>query len=365
MAKKSFIFVGTYTGRLGHVDGNAEGIYTYQYAPASGELSQVGVTKGPVNPSFLTLDPQQRYLYAVSEIKEYNGQTGGAIYAYRIDPQSGGLTYLNEQPTRGTDPCHLSVDATGRFVLVANYSSGSVIIYPILADGQLGTATDFVQHEGSSINPRRQEGPHAHSFMIAPNNWYAYAPDLGMDKVVIYKLDLVGGKLIANEQPWVRTAPGGGPRHFDFHPNRKFAYANLEIGNQVTVFAYDEARGTLFEIQTVPTLPAGWEGVSHTADLHVHPTGKFLYCSNRGHNSIAMYAIDPASGKLNFLGCESTQGKTPRNFAIDPAGKFLLAANQDSSTVASYRIDAKSGKLTPTGHIAVAPTPVCLKFASY
>jgi 6-phosphogluconolactonase len=188
---------------------------------------------------------------------------------------------------------------------------------------------------------------------------------LGMDKVVIYRLDLVNGKLVSNEQPWVRTAPGGGPRHFDFHPNRKFAYANLEIGNQVTVFAYDEVRGTLFEIQTMPTLPAGWEGVSHTADLHVHPTGKFLYCSNRGHNSIAMYAIDQTSGKLTFLGCESTQGKTPRNFAIDPAGKFLLAANQDTSTVASYRIDAKNGQLTPTGHLAPAPTPVCLKFAAY
>lgn len=357
-----YVYVGTYTTRLGHVDGKAEGIYTYRFEGASGKLTQIGLTPGVVNPSFLTTDPQQRYLYAVSEVKEYNGQSGGAIYAYAIDRSSGALTYLNEQPTRGTDPCHLSVDATGNYVLVANYSGGSVIIYPIQRDGRLGDASDFVQHAGSSINPRRQEGPHAHSFMIAPDNRFAYAPDLGMDKVMIYRLDLANGKLLTGEQLWVRTAPGGGPRHFDFHPSRKFAYSNLEIGNQVTVFAYDESRGTLFELQTVPTIPSDWQGTSHTADLHVHASGKFLYCSNRGHDSIAIFAIDQSTGKLTLLGCESTQGRTPRNFAIDPSGSWLLAANQDSSTIASYRIDLQSGRLTPTGQLTAAPTPVCLKF---
>jgi 6-phosphogluconolactonase len=360
-SNQPLVFVGTYTGRLGHVDGKAEGIYTCRLDPASGALTQVSMIGEIVNPSFLTLDPQGRYLYAVSEVKEFQGQEGGGVYAYAVDPQSGALTQLNAQPTRGTDPCHLSVDATGKWVLVANYSSGSVIIYPILDDGRLGEATDFKQHEGSSINPQRQQGPHAHAFVIGPDNRFAYAPDLGMDKVMIYQLDLTNGKLLPGSQPWVQTEPGGGPRHFDIHPNRKFAYCNLEIGNKVVVFAYEESSGGLTEIQALPTLPADFSGRSHTADLHVHPNGRFLYVSNRGHDSIAMYAIDQTNGTLTFLGTESTQGQTPRNFAIDPTGTLLLAANQNSSTVAAYQIDQQSGKLTPTGQVSTVPTPVCLK----
>jgi 6-phosphogluconolactonase len=356
------VFVGTYTGRLGHVDGKAEGIYTCRLDPATGAMTQVSLIGDIVNPSFLTLDPQGRYLYAVSEVKDFQGQAGGGVYAYAVDAQSGALTPLNAQPTRGTDPCHLSVDATGKWVLVANYSSGSVIIYPILDDGRLGEATDFKQHEGSSVNPQRQQGPHAHSFVIAPDNRFAYAPDLGMDKVMIYQLDLANGKLLPGQQPWVQTEAGGGPRHFDIHPNRKFAYCNLEIGNKVVAFAYDEASGGLTQIQSLPTLPEDFSGRSHTADLHIHPNGNFLYVSNRGHDSIAMYAIDPANGMLTFLGTESTQGQTPRNFAIDPTGTLLLAANQNSSTVAAYQIDQQRGKLTPTGQLSAVPTPVCLKF---
>jgi 6-phosphogluconolactonase len=356
------VFAGTYTGRLGHVDGQAEGIYTFRMNSSNGGLTQVSVTTGIANPSFVALDPQHRYLYAASEVKEFNEQAGGGVYAYEVNRHTGALTLLNTQPARGTDPCHLSVDATGRWVLVANYSSGSVIMFPIQADGSLGAASDFKQHEGSSVNPRRQQGPHAHSFVIAPDNRYAFAPDLGMDKVMIYRLDLDNGKLIAGDQPWVQTEPGGGPRHFDIHRNRKFAYCNLEIGNKVVVFAYDEAKGRLEQIQTIPTLPAGFTAPSHTADLHVHSSGKYLYCSNRGHDSIAMYSIDQNTGMLTFLGCESTQGKVPRNFAIDPTGSLLLAANQNSSTVAAYHIDQETGKLTPTGEISSAPTPVCLKF---
>jgi 6-phosphogluconolactonase len=360
---KYLVFVGTYTTRIGHAEGKAEGIYTYRLDSTDGALTQVSLTPGIVNPSFLALDPQHRYLYAASEVKEYNGQPGGALYAYAVDRTTGALRYLNEQPTIGTDPCHLSVDATGRWVLVANYSSGSVIIYPIQADGSLGAKSDFKQHEGSSINPRRQEGPHAHSFVVSPDNRFAYAPDLGMDKIVIYRLDLTNGKLNPAGQPWVATEPGGGPRHFDIHPNRKFAYCNQEIGNKVMVFTYDEGSGALNQIQSISTLPDDFSGTSHTADLHVHPNGKFLYCSNRGHDSIAMYAIDQSSGMLTFLGAESTQGKAPRNFAIDPTGSLLLAANQNSSTVAAYHIDQQTGRLTPTGAISDVPTPVCLKFA--
>jgi 6-phosphogluconolactonase len=358
------VYAGTYTTRLGHVEGQAQGIYVYDLDATTGALTQIAVTDGIVNPSFLTVDSTQRYLYAVSEVKESADTPGGRVYAYAIDPHSGGLTPLNDQPTRGTDPCHLSVDATGRWVLVANYSSGSVIIYPIQRDGSLGAASDFHQHIGSSVNPRRQEGPHAHSFVIAPDNRFAYAPDLGMDKIMIYRLDVEQGKLSPAEQPFIRTSPGGGPRHFDIHPNRKFAYCNLEIGNQVVVLAYDEATGRLSELQMVPTLPEGFTGTSHTADIHVHPNGRFLYCSNRGHDSIAMYSVDPGTGLLTFLGCEPTQGNVPRNFALDPTGSLLLAANQNSSTVAAYTIDQASGRLTPTGQISPVPTPVCLKFAT-
>jgi 6-phosphogluconolactonase len=356
------VFAGTYTRRLGHVDGQAEGIYAYRATLSDGALTQMSVTTGIANPSFVALDSQHRYLYAASEVKEFNGQTGGGVYAYTVNRRTGVLTFLNAQPAQGTDPCYVSIDATGRWVLAANYSSGSVIMYPVQADGSLGAASDFKQHEGSSVNPRRQEGPHAHSFVIAPDNRYAFVPDLGMDKIMIYRLDLDNGKLSVGGQPWVQIEPGGGPRHFDIHPGQKFAYCNLEIGNKVVVFKYDEAAGTLEQMQSISTLPADFTGASHTADLHVHPSGRWLYCSNRGHDSIAMYSIDQNTGMLTFLGCEPTQGKVPRNFAIDPAGTLLLAANQNSSTVAAYHIDQQTGKLMPTGAVSPAPTPVCLKF---
>ncbi len=361
MSKDYLVFVGTYTGRMGHVDGKAEGIYTYRVDGQTGAMTKLSVATGIVNPSFVTLDPQGRYLYAVSEVIDESGNSGGGVAAYAVDRQSGALTYLNTQSTGGAGPCYVTVDATGKWVLTANYNSGSVIVHPIGADGSLGEASDFKQHAGSSVNPQRQEGPHAHSFVISPDNRFAYAPDLGMDKVVIYAFDATNGKLTPGAQPWAQTEAGGGPRHFDLHPNRKFAYCNLEIGNKVVVFAYDEASGSLTEIQAISTLPEGFSGRSHTADLHIHPSGKFIYCSNRGHDSIAMYAIDESTGKLTFLGTESTQGETPRNFAIDPTGTLLLAANQNTSTVAAYTIDQNSGKLTPTGQVSDVPTPVCLK----
>ncbi len=354
--KDYLVFAGTYTGRMGHVDGQAEGIYTYRLNGKTGELTQLSVAKGIVNPSFLTLDPQGSYLYAVSEVIDESGKSGGGVSAYAVNRQTGELTFLNTQSSGGAGPCYVTVDATGRWVL-----SGSVIVHPIQADGSLGEASDFKQHVGSSVNPQRQEGPHAHSFVISPDNRFAYAPDLGMDKVVIYQFDANTGKLTPGSQPWAQTEAGGGPRHFDIHPNRKFAYCNLEIGNKVVVFEYDEASGSLNEIQSISTLPEDFSGRSHTADLHVHPNGKFIYCSNRGHDSIAMYAIDESTGKLTFLGTESTQGQIPRNFAIDPTGTWLLAANQNSNTVAAYTIDQNTGTLTPTGQLSSVPTAVCLK----
>ncbi len=236
---------------------------------------------------------------------------------------------------------------------------------PIQEDGQLAPASDAIQHEGSSVHPRRQTGPHAHSANLDPTNRFAFVPDLGMDKVMIYKLDIAAGKLVAGEQPWAEVAPGAGPRHFTFHPNMLYAYVINEIGSTITAFAYDMANGKLTEVQTVPTLPEDFDGESTTADIHVHPSGKFLYGSNRGHDSIAIFEVDEATGKLTPIGHESTQGKSPRNFGLDPTGTFLLAANQNSDTIVSFRIDTATGKLTPTGHVTNVPSPVCVKFTRW
>ena len=358
MAKQNRMraYVGTYTR-----SGESEGIYVYRLDMASGALTLAGIGGGVVNPSFVALHPQKRYLYAVSEVGEFAGKPSGAVSAFSIDPQTDGLTFLNQQSSGGTGPCHLSVDATGRFVIAANYSGGSVSILPIQDDGLLGGATDIVQHEGSSVNPKRQAGPHAHSITPDPGNHYAFAPDLGLDKVMIYRLDLAQGKLIPNDTPWAQVAPGAGPRHFAFHPSRRYAYVINELDSTVTAFAYDETRGTLKDIQTLPTLPEGFDGVSHCADIHVSPSGKFLYGSNRGHDSIVIYAIDVETGKLRYVGHEPTQGQNPRGFAIDPTGTFLLAANQNTDTIVTFRMHPETGKLAQTGHVTEVSTPVCVK----
>ena len=350
------VYIGTYTR------GESEGIYVYRMDPATGALEYSSKAGGIENPSFLDTDPSGRFLYAVAEVGESSVGHGGAVNAYSIAPGSGELTYLNQQSTLGNQPCHLSIDQTGRYVLVANYGSGSVCVFPIEGDGRLGESTDFVQHAGSSVNPERQEGPHAHSIVIDAANRFAFAPDLGIDKVMIYRLDLSQGKLIPGDQGSVDVGPGAGPRHFDFHPNGRYAYVINELGSTVTAFAYNRSSGSLSRLQSVSTLPEGFEGTSHTADVHVSPSGKFLYGSNRGHDSIAVFGIDESTGELSYVDREPTQGETPRNFAIDPTGAFLLAANQDTDTIVTFRIDQQTGKLQSTGHVAEVPTPVCLKF---
>ena len=349
------VYIGTYTS------GKSEGIYVYRLEQSSGTLSFASKATGVDNPSFLAIHPQQHYLYAVNEIGEFAGKPSGAVSAFSIEEKTGELTYLNQQPSHGTSPCHLSVDKTGQFVLVANYGGGSVCVLPIQDDGQLGEATDFIQHQGSSVNPQRQESPHAHSITQDAANRCAFAADLGLDKIMIYQLDLTQGKLKPNDEPWVQVKGGAGPRHFDFHPNGKYAYLINELDNTLIAFTYDETRGTLREIQTVPTLPDDFEGTSHTADVHVSPSGKFVYGSNRGHDSIVIFAIDEDTGKLTYVGHELTQGKSPRNFAIDPTGTFLLAANHSTDTIVTFRIDQQTGRLMPTGHVTEVPTPVCLK----
>jgi len=353
--KEFRLYVGTYT------HGKSKGIYIYRMDPSSGNLEYMGEIVGVENPSFLDIDPKKQYLYAVNELKESDGKPSGAVSAFSIDSKTGKLTYLNKQPSHGIDPCHLSVDKTGKFVLVANYGSGGLSVFPIGEGGRLGEATDVVQHKGSSINPKRQEGPHAHSIILDSSNRYAFAADLGLDKVMIYKFDSTKGKLKPNDQPWAAVKAGAGPRHFDFHPSGRYAFLINELDSTFTAFSYDGTKGELREVQTVSTLPKGFEGTSHCADVHVSPSGKYLYGSNRGHDSIATFAIDENTGKLILVGHEPTRGKTPRNFTIDPTESFLLAANQNTDTIATFRIDRGTGRLLPTGGVAEVPTPVCLK----
>ncbi len=349
------VYIGTYT------HGDSEGIYVYRLDLSSGALEFESKATGVESPSFLALHPEHRYLYAVNAVREVDGVPSGCVSAFRISPDTGALTFLNRQLSGGPGPCHVSVDLTGRYVLVANYAGGSVAMLPIQSDGRLGEATDFVQHAGSSVNPDRQEGPHAHSINIDAGNRYAFAPDLGTDKILIYELDLDHGKLKPNSQPWVEVHAGAGPRHFDFHPSGRWAYAINELDSTMTAFDYDSSGGVLTEIESVPTLPDDFDGKSHCADVHVSASGKFVYGSNRGHDSIVIFAIDEHTGQLSLVGHESTQGEIPRNFAIDPTGTLLLAANQESDSVVTFWIDAETGELNPTGHVAEVPTPVCLK----
>ncbi len=351
-----FVYVGTYT------HGESEGIYVYRFAGSTGALEYSSKITGIENPSFLEIHPSGRYLYAVNELNEFEGKTSGAVTAFYIHKDTGELSYLNQRATGGGAPCHLSIDATGKSLLVANYGGGSVTVFRIGIDGRLGEASDFVQHQGSSVNRQRQEGPHAHSILIDRGNRYAFSPDLGLDKILIYQLDSENGKLTSNTQPWVRVHPGAGPRHFDFHPNGNYAYVINELDSTFTAFSYNASAGALTEIQTISTLPDDFEGTSHCADVHVHPSGKFLYGSNRGHDSIAICTINEENGILNHIGCESTQGQTPRNFGLNPEGTFLLAANQQTDTVVTFAIDTETGALTATGDVISVPTPVCLKF---
>ncbi|HUY35145.1 MAG TPA: lactonase family protein [Pirellulales bacterium] len=352
------VYIGTYTD-----GGKSEGIYLLNLDHASGELTKVGATSGVDNPSFLAIHPSRKFLYAVCEVSEVDGKKGGGVSALAIDPESGGLTLLNRQSSMGSGPCYLVVDKTGKNALVANYGGGSCCVLPIGDDGKLDEASSFMRHKGTSVDKVRQEAPHAHSINLDPANRFAFCADLGLDQVLVYHFDAVKGLLTPNDPPFASVAPGSGPRHFAFHPSGKFAYVINEMKLTVTAFAYDPRKGVLKELQTISTVPAGikTDGFS-TAEVQVHPSGKFLYGSNRGHDSIAMFSIDQATGKLTSLGQQPTGGKTPRNFGIDPSGAYLLAENQDSGTIVVFHIDPKTGKLSPAGHQIEVPMPVCAKF---
>lgn len=349
-AGKAWVYIGTYTGP------KSKGIYRLDMDLATGKLSEPVVAGAAVNPSFLALHPNGRFLYAVSE-----GDGKSGVTAFALDPKTGDLTALNSQPSKGAAPCHLVVDKAGKNVLVANYTGGSVAVIPIKDDGSLGEPTAFVQHKGSSVDPGRQKEPHAHSINLDAANRFALVADLGLDKVLVYRFNPDKGTLTPNDPPDVAVAPGAGPRHFAFHPNGKYAYVINEMGGTVTELAYDADKGVLKTGHSLTTLPKEVKGNS-TAEVVVHPSGKFLYGSNRGHDSIAIFKIDPKSGELTAVGHQGSGIKTPRNFNIDPTGKFLIVANQDGNSLVVFAIDQTTGELTPTGQKVEISAPVCIKF---
>lgn len=346
----SIVYAGTYTR-----PNKSKGIYAWRLHPATGKLTAIGLVGETVSPSFLAVHPNRKFLYAVNEISNYEGKKAGSVTAFAIDGKTGMLKSLNTVSTRGDGPCHLALDPTGKWLVVANYGGGSAAEYPVHADGTLGEASTFLQHEGSSADPQRQAGPHAHSTVISPDGKLVFVADLGLDKIFSYR---VGG-LKPGDPPFTKIAPGSGPRHLAFAPNGRFAYAITEMTASVIAFRY--AGGKFEELQTIPNLAEDVPGKSG-AEIAVHPNGRFVYSSTRGANTITVFAVDPAKGTLTVVDRTPTQGKTPRNFAIDPTGTLLFAANQDSDNIVIFHIDAKTGKLTPSGDTLEAGNPVCIVF---
>jgi len=365
---RTLVYVGTYTDPIlfgsGDVfQGKGEGIYIFELNEKTGALQLRHTTTGVTNPSYLTLHPRKGFLYAVNELKSFEGKPSGTVSAFAVDQRSGRLQFLNKKPTQGTDPCHVAVDQGGRTAFVANFMSGSVCALPIQTDGSLGDVSAFIQHKGSSVDQKRQSGPHAHSTVLDPANKFAFVPDLGLDRVMSYRLDLEMGSMTQNEIPWLQVRPGAGPRHLAFHPDGRHAYVINELDSTVMSAAYFPDRGSFQPMQTLSTLPADFAGASTCADIHVSPLGDLVFGSNRGHDSIAIFGVDQNTGRITALGYQSTNGKIPRCFGIDPSGAFLLVANQASDSIVTFWIDRSQRKLVQTGEITHVPTPTCLKFA--
>ena len=366
---KYLLFVGTYTQK------ESKGIYAYRFDAASSELTPLGVAAETTNPSFLTIDPSHRFLYAVNEVQKYKGADSGAVSAFAINRETGKLSLLNEVASRGADPCYIALDKTGKYLLVANYTGGNVAVFPIHADGRLGESSAVLQDVGT-LGPvkERQEAPHSHWIEASAHNRFVYVSDLGLDRVLIYRFDATNGTLTKGEASAAKSgssnasdffsatlAPGTGPRHAAFSGNGNFMYVLGELDSSVTVFA-NNARETFRSVQRISALPAGFSGHNDAAEIAIHPNGKYLYTSNRGHDSIALFSIDSHTGTLTLVDHFPTQGKAPRNFEIDPTGKFLFVANQETNNIVVFRIDPNSGRLTSTGQTLQVPSPVCLKF---
>lgn len=351
------VYLGTYTSN------GSPGIYLCRFDDASGALRIAGTVE-TVNPSFLTLSGDGRHLYAVNEVEDYQGQPSGGVSAFAVDRATGALRFIDEQPSKGGSPCYVTTDRAGRFVLVANYGGGSAAVLPVREDGGVAPAVNVVQHTGSGANRQRQEKPHVHSVTLDPAERFALVADLGIDRVMVYRFDRGTGALTPGPEPWAQLAPGAGPRHLAFSPDGSRVYVIGEMASTVTAFRYDAERGALREFQTQSLLPSDFRGENTGADIHFSPDGRFLYASNRGHDSIVVFAVDGASGRLSLVQHQPSGGAIPRNFAVDPAGRFLLVAHQRSGGVVSFRIDPSTGRLTPTGQALAVPSPVCVRFAS-
>jgi 6-phosphogluconolactonase len=324
------LYVGTFTHARTLPVGPEQGIFWYQFDPQNGQLVYEGAADAGPDP------------YAVNEVAVFRGHAGGGVSAFSVDRQSGTLTFLNCQPSFGVSPCFISLDKTGKWVMVSNYIGGNLSVYPILSRGTLGPASDFVQHVGHGPNPDRQEKPHAHSIQTDPSNRLVLAADLGLDQVKLYQLDLAAGKLVPAAEEALNLHPGAGPRHLDFHPSGQWLYVLNELDSTLAVFKRDGETASFRHLQTVSSLPDGYSGEKWAADLHVHINGKFVFVSNRAHDSLASFAIDPQTGRVSLISVAASGGRTPRNFAIDPSGRWLLTA---------------------TGIEVSLPNPVCIKFA--
>ncbi len=352
-AGQYIVYVGTYTTKT-----ESKGINAFRFDAATGKMTPAHLAAESPDPSFVAVHPNGKYLYAVNEA----GQSS-MVSAFAIDAANEKLIPLNQLPALGEDPCYISFDRSGKYVFIANYSSGNIAVFPILADGKLGEHTAVVQNAGAlGPNKERQEGPHAHWIEASPDNRFLLIADLGLDEVLLYRFDAANGSITPNQPAFVRLKPGAGPRHIAFHPNGKFVFVAGEVDSTVTSFSFDAKKGTLKQLAVLSTLPADYSGRNDVAEIAVHPNGKFLYVSNRGHDSIAVFAIDRSKGTLAFVAHVPTGGKEPRHFAIDPTGKYLLAENQLSDNIAEFHIDPHTGKLTPTSEVISLPSPVCLQF---
>ena len=356
LSNQFLVYFGTFTG------GKSQGIYVSRFDTATGKLGAPALAVQTVNPSFVAIAPDHLLLFAVNETDQFNGRAGGAVSAFKLDASTGKLEFLNQQPSGGTGPCHLAVDPDGKYVFVANYNSGSVAVFPVETNGSLGPASSVVQHHGSSINRERQAGPHAHCVAVDVAHHRVFVCDLGLDKVMVYRLDEINGTLTPDEYPWAKLEPGSGPRHITFSHDWRHAYVISEMGGTLTAFDYQPEKGELKEIQTVSTLPEDFHGKNTAAEVALLPSGKFIYGSNRGNDSLAVFAVDEASGRLNFVERQSSHGKFPRDFAIDPTGQYLLVANQNSDSVVVFRINTQTGRLTWTGQAIEVGKPVCVTF---
>jgi len=350
------VFVGTYTGR------GSEGIYAYRFDPATGEPVSLGLAAATDSPSFVEVDPKGRFLYAANELRTFRDEPTGAISVFAIDRLPGKLRLLQQVSSLGADPAHLSLDRSARFLLVANYTGGNYTVFPVGGDGRLGPRSAFVQDVGSGVDPKRQAGPHAHFIQTTNDNRFALVADLGLDQVLVHRFDARSGSLTPADPPFVKLAPGAGPRHAAFAPSGRSVYVVNELDSTVTVFDYRPDPGTLSTRQTVSTLPKGFTGENTTAEIAIDAKGRFLYVSNRGHDSIALFRVDPQAGTLTLVEAVSTGGRTPRHFTIDPTGRWLLAANQNSNTIVVFRIDPGSGRLAPTSGSVKVGSPVCVCF---